>query len=75
MLRIENLVKGAERVILGIDTSNVNRAEVWETHKRGSVILSKRLVFVGARTDAEHRLDQLRSQWRARGFLPPEPRW
>ena len=75
MLRIENLVKGAERVILGIDTIDVNRAEVWETHKRGQVTVSKRLVFVGARTEAEQRLDQLRSQWMAKGFLPPEPRW
>lgn len=75
MLRIENLVKGAERVILGIDTSNVTRAEVWETHKRGQVTVSKRLVFVGSRTDAEKRLDQLRNRWRAEGFLPPEPRW
>jgi len=75
MLRIENLVKGAERVILGIDTSNVTRAEVWETRKRGQVTVSKRRVFVGTSTEAEERLDQLRSQWRARGFLPPEPRW
>ena len=75
MLRIENLVKGAERVILGIDTSNVTRAEVWETHKRGQVTVSKRLVFVGTSTDAEKRLDQLRNQWGAKGFLPPEPRW
>jgi len=75
MLRIENLVKGAERVILGIDTSNVTRAEVWETRKRGRETVSKRRVFVGTSMDAEKRLDQLRSQWRAMGFFPPEPRW